>query len=96
MRDVHPDTRPYRVRAKGAAQYLGLARSHFFALVAEGHLPKPQKVGRMSFWDPAELERAFDKYASTRQRADNNPPYVREDIQVDLPTGRLPRIGRRW
>jgi predicted DNA-binding transcriptional regulator AlpA len=62
-------TRPYRIRAKQAAAHLSIATSHFYALVADGHLPKPQKIGRMSFWRPGDIEAAFDKYMASRQCA---------------------------
>lgn len=60
--------RPYRIRAKQAAAHLSIAPSYFYALVADGHLPKPLKLGRMSFWDPGEIETAFDNYMAARQR----------------------------
>jgi predicted DNA-binding transcriptional regulator AlpA len=69
MQDFPTGARPYRMRAKQAAAHLCMAVSHFYALVKDGHLPKPQKVGRMSYWNPAALEAAFDRYASTHQRA---------------------------
>ena len=62
MQDL--SVRPYRLRARQSAMYLSIAVSHFYALVARGHLPKPTKVGRMSFWNPAELEIAFEAYAN--------------------------------
>lgn len=60
---------PYRMRGKQSAAHLSIAVSYFYALVADGHMPKPQKCGRMSFWVPAEIEAAFDRYLSDRQRA---------------------------
>jgi predicted DNA-binding transcriptional regulator AlpA len=69
MQEFPTGARPYRMRAKQAAAHIGVAVSHLYALVANGDLPRPQKVGRMSFWNPTELEAAFDRYASTRSRA---------------------------
>jgi predicted DNA-binding transcriptional regulator AlpA len=39
-----------------AARLLGLAQSSFFALVAEGALPRPIKIGRRARWARKELE----------------------------------------
>lgn len=34
------------LRPKDAAEYLGYSKSHFYALVERGELPKPIKIGR--------------------------------------------------
>ncbi|MBT7308111.1 MAG: hypothetical protein HN842_07825 [Gammaproteobacteria bacterium] len=49
------------VNADDAAAHLGLARSSFFALVAEGTLPAATKLGRRSRWRVADLDEAMVK-----------------------------------
>lgn len=43
------------------AALLGISRSSVYVLVADGHLPRPRKLGRRSVWLRSEVERALEK-----------------------------------
>ncbi|MFW8594938.1 hypothetical protein [Cribrihabitans neustonicus] len=46
---------PIAVAEKGAAQLLDMKPAEFRALVAQGVLPRPRKVGPYERWDAEEL-----------------------------------------
>ncbi|WP_449370769.1 helix-turn-helix transcriptional regulator [Thiomonas sp.] len=60
----HPDA---LVRARqiigedGTPPLISVGRTHFYALVKEGRLPQPRKVGAMSLWRVGDLLDAFSK-----------------------------------
>ncbi|MBT3844429.1 MAG: hypothetical protein HON68_03140 [Gammaproteobacteria bacterium] len=45
--------------AEASANHLDLARSSFFALVADGTLPPPTKLGKRSRWRITDLDAAM-------------------------------------
>ena len=53
---------PRGLRAEDAASYLGMSRSKFLELVANGRLPKPKIVDGMAIWDRHKLDLAFDEF----------------------------------
>lgn len=60
----HPDA---RIRARqilgedGSPPLLSIGRTHFYALVKQGRLPQPKKVGTMSLWRVGDLLDAIAK-----------------------------------
>jgi predicted DNA-binding transcriptional regulator AlpA len=55
---------PRLFRLEGAAGYLGMGRSKFQEMVADGRLPKPIHVDGMTLWDRQKLDAAADDFAS--------------------------------
>ena len=55
---------PRLLRLEGAANYLGMGRSKFQELVAEGRLPQPIRVDGMVLWDRLTLDAAADDLAA--------------------------------
>ena len=55
---------PRLLRFEGAAGYLGMGRSKFQELVAEGRLPKPIHIDGMRLWDRLTLDSAADDFAA--------------------------------
>jgi excisionase family DNA binding protein len=51
---------PRALRADDAANYLGMSRSKFLDLVADGILPKPRRGHGLVLWDRRELDVAFE------------------------------------
>jgi predicted DNA-binding transcriptional regulator AlpA len=51
---------PRLFRLEGAAGYLGMGRSKFQEMVADGRLPKPIHVDGMTLWDRQTLDSAAD------------------------------------
>ncbi len=46
------------LRAKDAAQYLGIAKPTFYKWIAKGALPKGRKLGeRVTVWEIADLDK---------------------------------------
>lgn len=43
-----------------AAVYVGISRSKFAELVAEGQMPRPFRLGRRLIWDKNKLDETFD------------------------------------
>ena len=56
---INPHRSPEWGNADTAADYLDLARSSFFALVADGTLPPPTKLGKRSRWRITDLDAAM-------------------------------------
>ena len=52
---------PRALRADDAANYLGMSRSKFLDLVADGILPKPRRAHGLVLWDRKELDFAFEE-----------------------------------
>jgi predicted DNA-binding transcriptional regulator AlpA len=63
---------PRLLRIEGAAGYLGMGRSKFQELVADGRLPKPIHVDGMRLWDRLTLDCAADDLAAAAD-ADGRP-----------------------
>ncbi len=67
--EFHPDA---RLRLKdilgldGRPPLLSIRRTKFYALVAAGKLPAPQKIGAASVWRAGELLTAIDQLTSGR------------------------------
>lgn len=51
---------PRLLRAERAAAYLGMGRSTFLRLVAEGVLPKPKHIRGVVAWDRLALDACID------------------------------------
>jgi predicted DNA-binding transcriptional regulator AlpA len=43
-----------------AASFIGVSANTFDAMVKEGNMPQPRRVGARKLWDRRELEAAFD------------------------------------
>ena len=44
-----------------AAAYIGVSKSLFNEMVADGRMPKPKKANSRTIWDRRSLERAFSR-----------------------------------
>ncbi len=44
-----------------AAAYIGVSKSLFDEMVADGRMPKPKKANSRTIWDRRSLERAFGR-----------------------------------
>lgn len=44
-----------------AAAYIGVSKSLFDEMVADGRMPKPKKANSRTIWDRRSLERAFSR-----------------------------------
>ena len=55
---------PLLVPARESARLLGMSKSFFHQLVAEGVLPPPLKYGRKSLWSRKMLEASVDAKAN--------------------------------
>lgn len=42
-----------------AARYIGVGATFFDALVADGRMPKPSRVGKRAIWDRLKIDAAF-------------------------------------
>ena len=50
---------PFGFRLEEAAAYLGIGRTKFLELVADGRLPKPIRIDGVCIWCRVDLEAAF-------------------------------------
>lgn len=50
---------PRGLSHEDAALYLGIGVTTFDAMVEDGRMPKPKRVGRRVLWDRWEIDRAF-------------------------------------
>lgn len=60
---VYQDFPPRGLRALAAARHIGLGRTKFLELVADGRLPQPIKIDGARVWDRLELEAAFAAFS---------------------------------
>jgi excisionase family DNA binding protein len=58
---------PRALRQDDAAAYLGMSRSKFLELVADGTLPKARRAHGLILWDRQELDFAFEEVWPTMQ-----------------------------
>lgn len=58
---------PVAMRTQEAARFLSMSKSKFLAMVEEGQLPQPRKIGRMNLWLTDELRDAALKLLEVEQ-----------------------------
>lgn len=59
MSDTEAPPQKLLVPAKEAAAMLSMGRSTFWQAVKDGHVPKPIKIGSVTRWRVADLQRSF-------------------------------------
>jgi predicted DNA-binding transcriptional regulator AlpA len=62
---------PRGLSRQAAAEYVGVGTTLFDAMVKDGRMPRPFRVGARVIWDRRRLDAAFD--AISDQEADRNP-----------------------
>jgi predicted DNA-binding transcriptional regulator AlpA len=67
----HPAGLPRGLSRQAAAEYIGVGTTLFDAMVKDGRMPRPFRVGARVIWDRQRLDAAFD--ALSDQDADRNP-----------------------
>lgn len=58
-----------------AAEVVGVSPTLFDAMVADGSMPRPKKVGRRLLWDSWEINRSFSALPDETGRFAGNSPY---------------------
>lgn len=67
---LHPDARLRLSRILGLDGHppiLGIKRTKFYSLIAEGKLPPPQKIGSASLWRLGDLMAAVERLTAESQ-----------------------------
>jgi excisionase family DNA binding protein len=72
---------PRLLRADRAAAYLGIGERTFLRLVAEGKLPKPNRLGGVVAWDRYRLDACID--ATGEDVADNTVDRLLRDGEIE-------------
>jgi predicted DNA-binding transcriptional regulator AlpA len=62
---------PRGLNRRAAAEYIGVGTTLFDAMVGDGRMPRPFRVGARVIWDRRKLDAAFD--ALSDQDEDRNP-----------------------
>ena len=60
-----------------SAGLIGVGRTNFRALVADGQMPKPIKIGRRNIWDILALHRAFNALGAANDDVEANSWHIR-------------------
>lgn len=59
--EILPNSLPPRGISRGeAAAYLGVSASLFDAMVRDGRMPQPKRIGARCVWDRTKVDRAFE------------------------------------
>lgn len=59
--DILPNSLPPRgLSRREAAAYVGVSESTFDAMVGDGRMPTPKRIGARCVWDRAKIDRAFE------------------------------------
>lgn len=69
MRDGHilpPSLPPRGLSRVQAAAYVGVGTTTFDAMVTDGRMPRPKRVGARTVWDRRELDAAFSALPNDR------------------------------
>jgi len=68
-----PEAIPRWLSRECAAFYCGMSPTHFDALVRDGVLPEPRKVGRLTRYDRLELDATMAKISRRDDEDDDLP-----------------------
>lgn len=74
---------PRGMSREAAARYIGVGTSTFDALVEDGRMPKPFRVGKRVIWDRLKIDAAFSDLGDVRENVIDRALRLAREKQPD-------------